>query len=46
MRQAARRLKGQLILKYPFGVIILTKMQTIFLRIFALAAKKRLNKKN
>ena len=35
--------KGQLILKCPFGVIVSTKIPTIFLRISALASKKRLN---
>ena len=38
--------KGQLILKCPFDVIVLTEIPTIFLRISALASKKRLNQKN
>ena len=39
--------KGQLILKYPFGVFKSSKKSTkLFFKISALASKKRLNKKN
>ena len=37
-------IKGQLILKCPFGVIFSTKLPTFFLRISALASERRLNK--
>ena len=37
--------KGHLISKCPFGVIVLTKRQTIFLRISGIASKKRLSQK-
>ena len=37
--------KGQLISKFPFGVIVWTKIPTIFLRISALACKKSSNQK-
>ena len=37
--------KGQLISKCPFGVIVSTKISKNFLRITALAFKKRSNKK-
>ena len=37
--------KGQLISKCPFGVIVWTKIPTIFLRNSALASKKRSNQK-
>ena len=37
--------KGQLLSKCPYGVIVLTKIPTIFLRIAVLASKKRLNQK-
>ena len=37
---------GQLISKCPFGVIVLIKKPTIFLRSSALASKKWLNQKN
>ena len=39
-------LKGQLISKCPFGVIISTKNNNDFLRIFVLVSKKRSIKKN
>mgnify|MGYP001389182242 CR=1 FL=1 len=37
--------KGQLFSQYLFGVIVLTKIQTIFLRISALASQIRSNQK-
>ena len=37
--------KGQLTSKELFGVIVWTKKPTIFLKISALASKKRLNQK-
>ena len=40
------RAKGQLISKGLFDVIVSTKKQTIFLRISALASKKRSDQKN
>ena len=42
-----QRIKGQLISKCLFGAIVLTKKPTkFFLRISALASKKRSNQKN